>query len=99
MDARLSAGLCLAAVHLEGDKEIVIYQDDLEGKWPFTALALAQLHVPKGFRVGMREECDGKYSRLGSVVFTCEHETRRPGPHAYSPWESGNTSRAAWGEG
>lgn len=23
-----------AAVHLEGDKEIVIYQDDLEGEWP-----------------------------------------------------------------
>lgn len=33
-----------AAVHLEGDKEIVMYQDDLEGEWPFSTAA--QLCVP-----------------------------------------------------
>ena len=33
-----------AAVHLEGYKEIVIYQDDLEGEWALSMAA--RLHVP-----------------------------------------------------
>lgn len=39
----LASPFLSAAVHLEGDKEIVIYQDDLEGESLFT---LFQLLMP-----------------------------------------------------
>lgn len=60
--------LLSAAVHLEGDKEIVVYQDELEGEYHFTTSS--QWLVPPGLRVVTRDTRDGeKTPTVGGTLY------------------------------